>query len=158
MPLRFLFAHAFEHAEHSLQSGLFFRFFRPFQKLVRVESLEVQRRHTCQRTLIAQAQVEWAVLLAVLNQLVPPFRRYYFLPLFRASSAEPERDFDPECVGRVEGFFGREPVIVSISLMIGASTHDAMLAAWSTDSNSGEPSSFRTRRNTITNGCRSAGA
>jgi len=45
--------------------------------------------------------MEWAVLLAVLNQLVPPFRRDYFLPLFRASTAEPERDFDPECVARV---------------------------------------------------------
>src|SRR5690606_5767157 len=120
MPLLFLFAHAFEHAKHALQRGLFFWLFRPLQKLVRVDPLEVERRHTCQRTLIAQAHVEWAVLLAVLNQLVPPLRRDYFLPLFRASTAEPERDFDPECVGRVKGFFGREPVIVSISLMIGA--------------------------------------
>ena len=101
MPVLVLLAHAFEHAKHALKRCLFFRFFRPFQKLVRVQPLEVESRHTCKRTLIAQAHVEWAVLLAVLNQLVPPFRRDYFLPLFRASASEPERDFDPECVARV---------------------------------------------------------
>src|SRR5690606_19552283 len=158
MPLLFLPAHAFEHAKHALKRRLFFRFFRPFQELVRVQPPEVERRHTCQHTLIAQAHVEWAVLLAVLNQLVPPFRRYYFMPLFRASASGHEHDFDPEGGDRDWVFSEREPSIFSISLTIGASTHDAMLATWSTDSNSGEPSSFRTRRNTITNGCRSAGA
>src|SRR5690606_41951504 len=120
--------------------------------------VEGRRGHRGHRRPIPKAHLEWSVLLAVRNKLVPPLRRDYFLPLFRASTAEPERDFDPECVGRVKGFFGREPSIASISLTIGASTHDAMLAAWSTDSNRGEPSSFRTSRNTITNGCRSAGA
>ena len=101
MPLLFLLAHAFEHVKHALKRGLFFRFFRPFQKLVRVQPPEVERRHTRQHTLIAQGYVEWAVLLAVLNQLVPPLRRDYFLPLFRASASEPERDLNPECVARV---------------------------------------------------------
>src|SRR5690606_20485937 len=76
---------------------------------------------------------------------------YCFLPLFRRSPAERERDFDPEGVRRAEGFFGAREATSSMTFTSGASSQVASVLACSTDSNSGLPSLLRASRYTSTN-------
>src|SRR5690606_2208409 len=115
LPLLVLPSDGFQHAEHAIQCGLLRILLGPLHELAGVQPLEVQGRSLGKHPLHAQGRIERAVLVAILEQLVTPRRRDYFLPLFRASSPEGERDFDPERIFGGEGFFGRTPAIRSIS-------------------------------------------